>query len=79
MSFSRCCNSDSLPLCLCQEPPTEGTVKPYPSFNAETDAKTLRTAMKGLGKLVTIDMSFNVRVHVRVYRRISNYSYKIKF
>ena len=38
-------------MCLCQEPPTEGTVKPYPSFNAETDAKTLRTAMKGLGKL----------------------------
>ena len=42
-------------LCLCQEPPTEGTVKPYPSFNAETDAKTLRTAMKGFGMLVTID------------------------
>ena len=44
-------------LCVCQEPPTEGTVKPYPSFNAETDARTLRTAMKGLGMLVTIDNS----------------------
>ena len=44
-------------LCLCQEPPTEGTVKPYPSFNAEADAKTLRTAMKGFGMLVTIDNS----------------------
>ena len=34
-----------------QEPATEGTVTAYSRFNAETDAKTLRDAMKGFGVL----------------------------
>jgi hypothetical protein len=33
-----------------QDPPTEGTVKASSGFNAEADAKILRTAMKGFGK-----------------------------
>lgn len=33
-----------------QEPPTQGTVKPHSPFDAETDAKKLRNAMKGFGK-----------------------------
>lgn len=32
-----------------KEPATEGTVKAHANFNAETDAKTLRDAMKGFG------------------------------
>ena len=28
----------------------EGTVKPWPTFNAEADCQTLKKAMKGLGK-----------------------------
>ena len=31
---------------------TEGTVKPFPNFNAEHDAAVLRKAMKGLGELL---------------------------
>jgi hypothetical protein len=27
----------------------QGTVKPFPGFNGEEDAKVLRKAMKGLG------------------------------
>ena len=36
-------------MCL-QEPATEGTVKAHANFNAETDARALRDAMKGFGK-----------------------------
>ena len=35
-----------------QEPATEGTVKPHSHFNAETDAKALRNAMKGFGQCI---------------------------
>ena len=36
---------------LCQqEPATEGTVKAHANFNAETDARVLRDAMKGFGE-----------------------------
>ena len=28
----------------------EGTVKPYPNFNAEQDAEVIQTAIKGLGR-----------------------------
>ena len=35
-----------------QEPATEGTVKAHAHFNAETDVKALRTAMKGFGQSV---------------------------
>lgn len=49
----------ALILCLIfpQEPATEGTVKAHANFNAETDARTLRDAMKGFGEHST-------RVHV---------------
>ena len=33
-----------------QEPATEGTVKAHANFNAETDARALRDAMKGFGE-----------------------------
>lgn len=38
-------------------PQQEGTVKPHPAFDAEIDAQTLRTAMKGLGGCKGIDIS----------------------
>ena len=36
--------------CVIQVPSTHGTVKPHSPFDAEEDARTLRTAMKGFGK-----------------------------
>ena len=35
-----------------QEPVCDGTVKAYPRFNAESDAKALRDAMKGFGEFL---------------------------
>lgn len=53
------CNTTMLPMynlmyVALQEPATEGTVKDHANFNAETDAKTLRDAMKGFGNWIHV-------------------------
>ena len=41
----------------------EGTLKPWPAFDAERDCEKLRAAMKGMGKLEMLRYIYVLLVH----------------